>query len=639
MMPAVAAPAPGVAAGAPTPSSPPAPVAAGSGGFGSFSGGSLYVGDLDPDVNEPLLFDIFNAVGNVASIRICRDNATRRSLGYGYVNFHNTADAERALDALNFHVIKNRPCRIMWQQRDPTLRKSGVGNIFVKNLDPTIDNKALLDTFSVFGSILSCKVAYDAAGKSKGYGFVHFERAASAEEAIAKVNDKKIGAQVVVVQPFVRRMERKGATDWTNVYCKQFPLEWDEGKLRELFAPFGTITSAIVMRDAENHSRGFGFVNFEKSEAAKEAVEAMNEKAAAGAERPLYVARAQKKNERQRELRDRAYKVQLEMLQRYAGCNLYIKNLDDDVTDDKLREAFTEHGTITSARVARDIKGLTRGFGYVCYTTQESAAKAIEAMNGKMWGSRPLYVALHQRREDRLRQLHAARTGRAGFMGPQPYGMGMGGPVFFPGAGGMPLPHGYTMQAPMVGAPHQMAFARPPYAGGMAYPMGAGAQRGRGPRRNFPNPAARAGPRAPNYRYQPGVRNPREGPAPVVGGGMPASQSLMPMPMAPMPTAAAAPAVALAPAPLPGGMEPLTPEALASASEKDQKNMIGERLYPLIQAGAFPVLAGKITGMLLEMDNAELLNLLETPVQLQAKITEAIQVLEAHNAEVGPPGQ
>ncbi len=105
-----------------------APVAAPIAAAGPIQSSSLWVGELTPEVTEAELFDLFNNVGPVASVRVCRDAVTRRSLGYAYVNFQSAADAERALDTMNYEPIHNKSCRIMWCQRDPSARRYAVSH-------------------------------------------------------------------------------------------------------------------------------------------------------------------------------------------------------------------------------------------------------------------------------------------------------------------------------------------------------------------------------------------------------------------------------------------------------------------------------------------------------------------------------
>jgi RNA recognition motif-containing protein len=153
---------------------------------------SLYVGDLNKDVREEHLFEIFSVVGPINSIRLLRDHISRVSLGYAYVNFSSAQDAERALETLNYYVIKGRPIRIMWKQRDPSMRKSGAGNISIKNIDASVTSCDLLGVFSQFGNILSCKVASSDDGRSKGFGFVQFETREGAERAVRSTNGLKL---------------------------------------------------------------------------------------------------------------------------------------------------------------------------------------------------------------------------------------------------------------------------------------------------------------------------------------------------------------------------------------------------------------------------------------------------------------
>ncbi|KAG6903321.1 Protein phosphatase PP2A regulatory subunit B [Termitomyces sp. Mi166 len=651
----------------PAPYNPPAPAPAPAAPTPS---ASLYVGELDPTVTEAMLFEIFNMIGPVASIRVCRDAVTRRSLGYAYVNYLNASDGERALEQLNYSLIKNRACRIMWSQRDPALRKTGQGNIFIKNLDEQIDNKALHDTFAAFGNVLSCKVATDEQGRSKGYGFVHYETSEAADHAIKAVNGMLLNDKKVYVGLHISRKERQSKLDemkaqFTNLYVKNLDPAVTQEEFEKLFQSYGTVTSAFLSVDEEGKSRGFGFVNFENHDEAQKAVDALHDSEHNG--KKLFVSRAQKKAEREEELRKAHEQARLEKLNKYQGVNLYIKNIDDDVDDDKLRAEFELFGTITSAKVMRDDRNLSKGFGFVCFSTPEEATKAVAEMNNKMIGSKPLYVSMAQRREVRKQQLESQIAQRNHIRAQQAAAAGIpggyiNGPMYYPPGPGYP-PQGRGMMG--YGQPGMMPprGARYPPAPGMpvpGYPQGPPQSYGMPPPSGYPT---RGPPRPPVTRSptQPTMPMPRANgppppPPPVNGasasrqgpGQVPQGRAPLPppagpgrvlpaaQPRGPPPPVAAAVPPASVPVPAPAMPVPvpavapevpaLSPEQLAAASPMEQKQMIGEVLYLKIFETQ-PDLAGKITGMLLEMDNNELLHLLDDNEALNGKVTEALSVL------------
>ena len=168
---------------------------------------TLYVGDLNPDTTEQDLYNLFCKVGTILSIRVCKDKITGKSMRYAYVNFKYHHEAKAALHSLNFAVLKGCPIRIMWSQRNPGLRKSNVGNLFVKNLPKEIENRTLYDVFSVYGRISSCKVVSNDRTLMR-YGYVHFYDKISAENALDLLDGIIWNNKRITVCAFKSKSER-----------------------------------------------------------------------------------------------------------------------------------------------------------------------------------------------------------------------------------------------------------------------------------------------------------------------------------------------------------------------------------------------------------------------------------------------
>jgi len=437
------------------------------------------------------------------------------------------------------------------------------------------------------------------------------------------VDGKVIAGQTVSVTHFKSRKERGGAQPlFTNIYVKNLPEDYDITKVDGLFEPFGAITSSKL---AEGKIKGAAFVNMAKPEEAKAAIAGLNGKEIG--DKKIFVGRHQKREERERDIRKAFEQRKMERQKKYGGVNLYVKNLADNIDDTRLLAEFNKFGNITSAKVMLDpITNKSKGFGFVCFTNADDATKVVTEMNGRMLEGKPLYVALAQRKEIRRAQLEAQYAARSAsklglappvlqpqLLYPHPQQQRMLYPQMiprgrWPGQGSpqmMGVRGNMNYLMPLVGGPRPQGTVGGPQVG---VPGGRGGGRGRGGGGRGGG-QTQTGPRRPpqqqqqqqtqGYKYNDNARNQ---PQPTVTPTGPPSNV---------------------------SVEPLTIKTLAAAPEEQKKQMIGEALFPLIK-DAQGELAGKITGMLLEMDNGELLHLLESRDALNEKIDEALAVLRDH---------
>jgi RNA recognition motif-containing protein len=82
--------------------------------------------------------------------------------------------------------------------------------------------------------------------------------------------------------------------------------------------------------------------------------------------------------------------------------NIYVSNLSFNVTDEDLREFFTEYGEVTSAKVITDkFTGKSRGFGFVEMSDNEAASKAIAELDNGVVEGRTIRVQEAKPREER----------------------------------------------------------------------------------------------------------------------------------------------------------------------------------------------------------------------------------------------
>lgn len=182
-----------------------------------------------------------------------------------------------------------------------------------------------------------------------------------------------------------------------NVFVFHLPPEWNEEMLKRLFSPFGSIMSVKVVQRPDGSSKGYGFVCFYESSAAKRAVEDMNDFYIGGKRLKVSLKKTP----------EECMGLEVDKLLQLSNsggsfdpdhdCTLFVFHLPPDWTDNDVYERFKEYGDLLSATVARKCDRSSRGYGFVKYGNPRSAALAITRLNGVDVGSnKRLKVQLKQ---------------------------------------------------------------------------------------------------------------------------------------------------------------------------------------------------------------------------------------------------
>jgi len=374
------------------------------GGGATRPSATVYVGNLPRNLVRPeeQLYQHFHEIGPVISIKVCRDQITQQSLGYAYINFKNPESAETAVRTYNYFDIEGHEIRVSFSNRDPTARRHGIGNIFVRNIDVAVTARELHEFAEKFGPVQGAEISRDKDNKHLGYGFVQFQNKEDATAAVTGMDGKELKGTTIDVQHFRPRHEREkeSETTFTKIFIKNLTSSTTEEELKAVLTKIAPIES-IFVGAPKQYSTKFSLVTMAEHEGAVKVIEELSETVSPLAEGKMYVARHRSRGQRP---------IQKSQFQS-EGRNVYVKHLPQDISDEKLREAFGQFGEIESIHLQMSPDNLFRGFAFICFATKESADKSVASMHGRtVYDNRPLYVKLAQSRDARARMLQEQRA-------------------------------------------------------------------------------------------------------------------------------------------------------------------------------------------------------------------------------------
>ncbi|XP_051044124.1 ELAV-like protein 2 isoform X4 [Phodopus roborovskii] len=311
---------------------------------------NLIVNYLPQNMTQEELKSLFGSIGEIESCKLVRDKITGQSLGYGFVNYIDPKDAEKAINTLNGLRLQTKTIKVSYAR--PSSASIRDANLYVSGLPKTMTQKELEQLFSQYGRIITSRILVDqVTGISRGVGFIRFDKRIEAEEAIKGLNGQKPpGATEPITVKFANNPSQKtNQAILSQLY--QSPNRRYPGPLAQQAQRF-RLDNLLNM--------AYGVKRFSPM-----TIDGMT--SLAGINIPGHPG---------------------------TGWCIFVYNLAPDADESILWQMFGPFGAVTNVKVIRDFNtNKCKGFGFVTMTNYDEAAMAIASLNGYRLGDRVLQVS------------------------------------------------------------------------------------------------------------------------------------------------------------------------------------------------------------------------------------------------------
>ncbi|XP_043955483.1 ELAV-like protein 3 isoform X6 [Gambusia affinis] len=330
---------------------------------------NLIVNYLPQNMTQEEFKSLFGSIGEIESCKLVRDKITGQSLGYGFVNYVDPNDADKAINTLNGLKLQTKTIKVSYAR--PSSASIRDANLYVSGLPKTMSQKDMEQLFSQYGRIITSRILVDqvTAGISRGVGFIRFDKRNEAEEAIKGLNGQKpLGAAEPITVKFANNPSQKtGQALLTQLY--QTAARRYTGPLHHQTQRFSVIPSLGKGPDPNSSSNtildnllnaSYGVKRFSPI-----TIDSMTSLAGVNLTGPTG-----------------------------AGWCIFVYNLSPEADESVLWQLFGPFGAVTNVKVIRDFTtNKCKGFGFVTMTNYDEAAMAIASLNGYRLGDRVLQVS------------------------------------------------------------------------------------------------------------------------------------------------------------------------------------------------------------------------------------------------------